>query len=279
VSAKRLFLQYLSADAVLAFDADNRAARQLASEAIVGQRSGFSLEGRKAAVELRDVVLDARGAHITLDGRRMRSALLGRGHLRNVALALAYARATGVELDTAEAVLDSLSPLRRRMESSAAAGRTILDDTAGHPDSLAAAYEVAGMLAADLAGGRRLLVAYAVRGNRGVDVNRRNARALADLAALHRADRLIVTASADRAGEHDRATPDEIDATRQVLDERGQRYVWHETLTAAMADVAASSAPGDLVVLLGAQGMDAGRELLVAALAAQGPPGPIARPR
>src|SRR5207302_10973508 len=45
VDAKRLFLWYLAPNAVLAYDADNRAARRLASDASVAHRAGFSLDG------------------------------------------------------------------------------------------------------------------------------------------------------------------------------------------------------------------------------------------
>ena len=106
VAAKRLFLDYLAPDAVLAFDADNHVSAALAGEARVAvaahARDPCARQGGgDAAVQLREIVLDHTGARfvcVTADaaGHRMHSPLLGPGHLRNVALAIAYATAAGV---------------------------------------------------------------------------------------------------------------------------------------------------------------------------------------
>jgi UDP-N-acetylmuramoyl-L-alanyl-D-glutamate--2,6-diaminopimelate ligase len=261
VDAKRLFLRYLSSSALLAFDADNRAARQLASEARVERTFGFTI-GRSADdhsndLAFRDVLLDGAGALFTVQHIRIRSALLGRAHVRNVALALTYALASGVTLDAARTVLADLRPLRRRMERYDAGGRTVVDDTAAHPDSLDAVFEAAALLPHD-----RLWVVFAIRGNRGADINRRNAVALARLAALHGADGVVLTASADVVGPNDRATPEEIDAVRAAYEEHGGRAIWYDALESAIGEVVALSAPGDLVLLLGAQSMDEGKRLL-----------------
>jgi UDP-N-acetylmuramoyl-L-alanyl-D-glutamate--2,6-diaminopimelate ligase len=266
VAAKRLFLDYLQPDAVLAFDADNTAACTLAAAAVVRARSGFSLNGRNADVGIRDVNLDATGAHFTVGGARLHSALLGPGHLRNVALALAYALRAGVSIASAREVLPALSPLRRRMERYSVSGRTVLDDTAAHPDSLRATFEVAGMLSAGLRATHpesRVVVAYAIRGSRGEEINRRNAVALAELAALNRVDMLIVTAASDTAGPVDRATGTEVDATTDALKARGCAFVWHDALQEAMQLAMRETRAGDLIVLAGAQGMDGGQEMLL----------------
>ena len=98
------------------------------------------------------------------------------------------------------------------MERYDAGGRTVLDDTAAHPDSLAATFEVAAMLPH-----RAMAVVYAIRGRRGPDINRRNAVALADLCFLHGVEPLIVTPASDSVGPLDMATAEEVDVTRQAL--------------------------------------------------------------
>jgi UDP-N-acetylmuramoyl-L-alanyl-D-glutamate--2,6-diaminopimelate ligase len=267
VAAKRNFLDYLSADAVLAFDADNRAACRLAAEAKLARPVGFSFDGHDAALKFCDVLVDHRGATFSIagsltaeSGERLHSTLLGPGHLRNVALALTYALAAGVPLHTTREVLASLRPLRRRMERYDIDGRMVLDDTAAHPESFRATFEVAGLIPHE-----RLTVVYCLRGNRGIDINQRNAVALADLTAIHGVDSLIVTGAADCTGQADRATAAEIDATRQALMSRGGRIVWHDSLRASADHAIADTSPGDLIVLIGAQGMDRGRTLLESA--------------
>jgi UDP-N-acetylmuramoyl-L-alanyl-D-glutamate--2,6-diaminopimelate ligase len=266
VEAKRAFLKHLAPHALLAFDADNLAARRIASGHVTGRTACFSIEGGDADVQVYNVVLDRFGATFSLRGRvagpasdvRMRSPLLGRGHLRNVALALTYAVGDGLPVAVANATLATLTPLRRRMERYEIAGRTILDDTAAHGDSLRATFEVAAMLPHD-----GFTVVHAIRGNRGADVNRRNAIALADLCALYGVEPLIVTSSADSVGPTDFATAAEIDATRQALVARGRRFVWHENLEDALAEAVNRTPVDGLIVLVGAQGMNEAKNLLL----------------
>lgn len=265
VDATRLFLDYLANSATLAYDADNRASRLIGHKANVRIAAGVSLDAAGADVCLRDVLLDGSGATFTLGGSltgassptRLRSSLLGRGHLRNVALALTCAIAHGVSLDAVRDVLGSLRPLRRRMERYDILGRVVLDDAAGHPEDLGAAFDVARLL-----GANSMVAICALRGGRGADINRRNALALADLASIHGVRHLIITASSDRTGEADRVQPAEVDAARQALVERGRRFVWHDSLAAAARDGMSRSGPGNLLLLLGAQGMDDGRSVL-----------------
>ena len=206
VEAKRLFLAHLKPEALLAYDADNLAARQVASsrnhppddERGGGQGAhrhhtaraggetgvsrepsapsrtiGVSLEGREAEVQVYDASLDGSGATFSIggpllgaqSGTRLRTPLLGRGHLRNVALALTYALGDGLPVSAAAPVVAGLKPLRRRMETYRVDGRLVLDDTAAHPDSFRATFDVASMLP-----GGHATVVYAVRGRRGVEI-------------------------------------------------------------------------------------------------------------
>jgi UDP-N-acetylmuramoyl-L-alanyl-D-glutamate--2,6-diaminopimelate ligase len=263
VAAKRRFADLVAPDGLLVYDADNAVASELAASLKVARRAGASLAGSTdpSVTSLHEIALDAGGAIFTVRGLRMRSALLGWNHARNVALALSFALADGVEATSMISVLSGLRPLPRRMERLDIGGRTVLDDTAAHPDSLAATFAVVSLLPR-----RDLVVAYAVRGSRGRDVNRRNALALADLAIAARAPAVVVTASADVTGPADTASAEEIDEVRRGLSERGCACEWHDTLGAATAAVAATSRPGDLIVLVGAQGMNDGARMLGQAL-------------
>jgi UDP-N-acetylmuramoyl-L-alanyl-D-glutamate--2,6-diaminopimelate ligase len=300
VEAKRLFVAHLKPTALLAHDADNLAARQVASSrhqrrsadqaalharhrhhdapappepdepAAESRTIGLSLEGRDADVQVDDASLDGAGTSFTLrgpllgaqSGMRMRTPLLGRGHLRNVALALTYALGVGLPVSAAAPVVAALSPLRRRMETYEVDGRLVLDDTAAHPDSFRAAFDVAASLPR-----RQLAVVYAVRGRRGVETNRQNALALADLCSIHGAEPLIVTSSVDASGPADVVMPAEIDATRQALVSRGRRFVWQEALADALTEALQRTSAGDLLLLVGAQGMNDAKALLRGAAA------------
>ena len=58
------------------------------------------------------------------------------------------------------------------------------------------------------------------------------------------------------------ATSDEVDATRQALVSRGRRFVWHDTLDDALREGCARTSAGDLILLVGAQGMNEGKAIL-----------------
>lgn len=263
VDAKRMLLGYLSPDATLAYDGDNAVSRRLAEEARVARKAGFTIGGTAgdSLLPITDIRLDANGAVLRAGDVELSSPLLGRPNVRNVALALAYALSTGTSIDSAREVLASLAPVRRRMERFTVAGRVVLDDTAGHPDSFAAVFEVLSLLPR-----QHLWIAWAVRGNRGLDVNRANAFALADYASLCRADALFVSGSHDVAGDTDRTSAEEAAAVAAAFTVRGRAYTYSDTLSATMEEVARRSSPGDLVLLLGAQGMDEGKRLLAEAL-------------
>ena len=57
-------------------------------------------------------------------------------------------------------------------------------------------------------------------------------------------------------------SPEEIEAACAEIIRRGGRFIWHDSLAAAAADAMARTKSGDLIVLLGAQGMDKGRDKL-----------------
>jgi UDP-N-acetylmuramoyl-L-alanyl-D-glutamate--2,6-diaminopimelate ligase len=56
-------------------------------------------------------------------------------------------------------------------------------------------------------------------------------------------------------------TDDEREATLETIASRGQKYVFEPRLDAAVRMAMEATAPGDLILLLGAQGMDRGREI------------------
>jgi UDP-N-acetylmuramoyl-L-alanyl-D-glutamate--2,6-diaminopimelate ligase len=73
---------------------------------------------------------------------------------------------------------------------------------------------------------------------------------------------LVVTASADATDELDRVQPEEERAFRSALERQGVRYEFEETLERAVGLALDRIGEGDLLLLMGAQGMDRGREFL-----------------
>ncbi|MGH7518890.1 MAG: Mur ligase family protein [Gemmatimonadales bacterium] len=192
--------------------------------------------------------------------------LLGRHQLANAALAATAALLLGVSAEAIGTAFESPPPLRRRMEVVWGGRPLVIDDTVGNPRSLRAVFESVQRLSR---GGLR--VAFGIRGARGPAINRQLAATLAEqVTRLARATsvHLVVTASEDAAGAANRVRADERTAVLETLDQAGIPYVFEPTLERAVQRTLHGCRPEELVLLLGAQGMDAAAELVRRALSA-----------
>jgi UDP-N-acetylmuramyl tripeptide synthase len=225
-----------------------------AAVAVTGLRcdaagSAFALEVRQPLPRMDGGVLPPAAFPLVLP-------VLGVHQVANAALAavvalLAGGTPTGVTESAAE-----LAPIRRRLEMVRETAPIVLDDTVGNPRAVAAVFETIRAIPH-----RGLRIAFGIRGSRGPGINRRLAGALAGaLRAGERPALLVVTASEDTAGPRDRVRPEERKALLEVLGAEGVTFVYEPTLAEAVRRTLAGSGDGDLVLLLGAQGMDRAAE-------------------
>jgi UDP-N-acetylmuramoyl-L-alanyl-D-glutamate--2,6-diaminopimelate ligase len=153
--------------------------------------------------------------------------------------------------------LAELAPIRRRMEMVRGSSPAVLDDTVGNPRSVDAVFATVRAIPH-----RSLRVAFGIRGARGPAINRRLAAALARAVRSVRSPvQLVVTASEDKAGARDRVRDEEREAVLSVLQEEGVVFSYEPALEAAVRRALEGAGEGDLVLLLGAQGMDGAAEI------------------
>jgi len=107
----------------------------------------------------------------------------------------------------------------------------------------------------------RLYVVYAIRGRRGPDINRRDAEAVAIWTRRLPVEQIAVTAAADVTDDANRVSDEEREAFLEGLAESDAPHSYHDRLEDAIREVVPRGHPTDLVMLLGAQGMNRGREL------------------
>ncbi|HEX7089715.1 MAG TPA: Mur ligase family protein [Longimicrobiales bacterium] len=179
--------------------------------------------------------------------------LLGRPNVGNAALAATAALCAGAEVEHVQAAVAAMPPPRRRMQIVHRGRFTVLDDTVGHPDSITAVFEVAARLPH-----RRLHVVYAVRGRRGVEINRRDAEAIAIWLRRAPAATVVVTSSEDAADAANRVQPEEEHVVLYELRRHDPQIEFRPRLEDAVWLALDRAGRGDLVLLLGAQGMDGG---------------------
>lgn len=287
VQTKLRFLDLLRPGAPLVFNADDARVRAAVEARYTGPAVGVATTADvAAAARVRDVRQHGGGSDFTLDVARpietivggtlpagpvaLTVPLLGRQQVGNAALAATVALLAGVPAADVAAGLARTPTIRRRMEVVHPAAPLVLDDTVGNARSIDMVRETVATIPH-----RAVRIAYVVRGTRGPTINAHNAEALAELARATHA-RLVVTDSTDHADDRNRTTDEEREAALAVLRERGVAFDHVPTLAEAVRRTLDGAGEGDLVLLLGAQGMDEGARLARAHLGVAEPPADVA---
>ena len=218
--------------------------------------------GSAFALEIRNPIPLAGGGELPPGAVPLVLPVLGLHQVGNAALAATVALVAGGAPGGVTEAVAELAPMRRRMEVVRETAPTILDDTVGNPRALDAVFATIRAVPH-----RSLRIAFGIRGSRGAAINRRLAAALARaVLATPRPVRLVVTGSEDSAGARDRVRDDEREAVLGVLKEEGVAFSYEPMLADAVRWALDGSGEGDLVLLLGAQGMDGAAELAGRAL-------------
>lgn len=270
-AAKGLFFRHLRPSAPLVYNIDDLVVRRMVHDA-EAEPVGCGV-GPAASVRRQDVETDSSGSRFELVVRRPIPAadagevpptrfpvelrLLGRSNADNATLAAATALCLGIAPDAVQRGLAGLDPQPRRLEILHRDRFTVLDDTVGHPDSVSAVFQVVEQLAP-----RRVHAVFAVRGQRGPRVNRHAVTTLAVWSRRIPLETLLLTSSVDSADDRNRVEREEREACEEALRENGVPFTTEERLDAAVETALEAARDGDLVLLLGAQGMDDGREIL-----------------
>lgn len=212
--------------------------------------------GSQAVIRLHKALHTTGGQIIPPQEICVRLPLPGRHNIENALLATAGALLQGVDGDTIAHALSTFPGVERRMTVHHLAGRCIIDDTALNPGSIDAVFKTLTRFPH-----RRILVAYAIRGHRGAAINATNAAAIAAW-QKELPFTLVITGATDKVDTANAVTQEERQAFCQVLDQQATVYTYTPTLQPAMQLLENASVPGDLLVLIGAQGMDYGWQTL-----------------
>jgi UDP-N-acetylmuramoyl-L-alanyl-D-glutamate--2,6-diaminopimelate ligase len=267
VRVKRRFLGYLRPEAPLVFSEDDQIVRRVVREhrgplVGCGREEGALVRSEEVRVtkEGTSLVLNVRSPIPRLDGGEVAPMrlplclrLLGRPTVTNASLAVAAALSLRAAPESIREALAVFPPLKRRMEMIDLGSFWVMDDAASHPDSVSALFEVVEQLPV-----RRVFAVFAIRGQRGAKINRRTAEALAIWATRRPLDRLILTRSVDAVDELNRVEEPEREAFRSSLRRAAVPFEEIDALGDAIPAALDSAGAGDLVLLLGTQGMDEG---------------------
>ncbi|WP_462316854.1 Mur ligase family protein [Methanobrevibacter sp.] len=133
----------------------------------------------------------------------------------------------------------------------------IYDDFAHNPDGIKATISETLKL---LLENQKLHVACAIRGSRGVEINQLNVDALVE--SMNDDIELYLSSSNDVVNELNFVEDDERNVFFNTLDENGIEYVHFDNLKDCLTEVYKKADKKDIILLIGAQGMDPAESLL-----------------
>ena len=133
----------------------------------------------------------------------------------------------------------------------------IYDDFAHNPDGIKATISETLKL---LPENQKLHVACAIRGSRGVEINQLNVDALVE--SMNDDIELYLSSSNDVVNELNFVEDDERNVFFNTLDENGIEYVHFDNLKDCLTEVYKKADKKDIILLIGAQGMDPAESLL-----------------
>jgi UDP-N-acetylmuramoyl-L-alanyl-D-glutamate--2,6-diaminopimelate ligase len=279
VDVKLRFLDYLEATAPLIYAAGDRAVRQAArrhrgprvscgsGKAWVSvRRESQSLHGTRVTLIVRRPLPRLDGSYLEPCAVPLELRTLGRPNIINATLAATAGLSIGASPEGVREALSVVEAPKRRLEVVRDRAPILIDDTVGHPDSITGVFELAERVPH-----RELRVVFCVRGTRGEQINARDAEALAIWARRVRVDALHVTSAEDTADDRNRVSADERRAFLRVLESESVPHTHHARLEDAVGAVLTGAVDDDLILLLGAQGMDAGASIARRLLPGAGP--------
>ncbi|MBM4236220.1 MAG: UDP-N-acetylmuramyl-tripeptide synthetase [Firmicutes bacterium] len=183
-------------------------------------------------------------------------SVLGLHSVYNAMAATLVALVHDIPAATIQKALYSFRGVERRFELIFEDNFKVIDDHFANSGNIDVTLETLQMM--DY---KKLHLVYAIRGSRGVTVNRENAEAIVRWADKLGLDQVIATTSTDYVGPKDTVTNEELQVYKNVLHDSGLQTDIYPTLEEAISRGISAAGTDDLVLLAGCQGMDYGAKV------------------
>ncbi len=231
----------------------------------------YGLKNRNADCLVRDLDLSSGRARFTVDIIKndpaelfagqphsfpLELSVLGLHSVYNSMAAVLVALLHDIPVATIREALKEFGGVERRFELIFEDEIKVIDDHFANSGNIHVTMETLRMM--DY---KRVHLVYAIRGSRGVTVNRENAEAVAYWAPLLGMDTVIATTSNSHVGEKDLVTTEEKHIFTKIMAEAKINTEIYDELPEAISRGLADAKPGDVVLLAGCQGMDYGAKI------------------
>ena len=180
----------------------------------------------------------------------------GSHFIQNILSAIGACISLGLQMDTIVKGVKSYKALNRRF-AKLNDEPLIYDDFAHNPDGIKATISETLKL---LDENQKLYVVCAIRGSRGVEINQLNVDALVE--SMNDDIELFLSSSNDVVNDLNFVEEEEREAFFNTLDEHDVQYVHFDNLEDCLKEVYKKADKKDIILLLGAQGMDPAESLL-----------------
>ncbi|WP_407414357.1 Mur ligase family protein [Methanobrevibacter sp.] len=176
--------------------------------------------------------------------------------IQNILSAVGACISLGIDLKDIKNAVKSYRALNRRF-AKLNDEPLIIDDFAHNPDGIR---NTIGETVKLLQDNQKLYVACAIRGSRGVEINQLNVEALVEI--LNPEITLFLSSSNDVVNDLNYVTPEERNVFFEVLNENNIKYTHFDNLFDCLSEIYRLARNDDIILLIGAQGMDPAESLL-----------------
>ena len=176
--------------------------------------------------------------------------------IQNILSAIAATISLGLDINIIAESVKSYKPLDRRF-TKLNDEPLILDDFAHNPDGIKATISETKKL---LGENQKLYVVCAIRGSRGVEINQLNVDAIVE--SMDNNIKLILSSSNDVVNNLNFVEDDERNVFFNTLNENNIEFTHYDNLKECLIETYNNADKKDIILLIGAQGMDPAESLL-----------------
>ncbi len=193
------------------------------------------------------------GDLLTSEDMNIKLKVAGYHNVFNSLAAILTGLIYGIPMKTIKIAIEKYRGTERRFELIFDDKFRILDDHFANPGNISATMNTLSRMKFN-----NLIVFYAIRGSRGISVNRESAETMAEWFKKMGVKEITATVSEGDIIWKDEVKPEEEDIFRQVMDENSIVYEIYPTIKEGAEKVLQKTGEGDLLLLAGCQGMDQG---------------------
>ena len=175
--------------------------------------------------------------------------------IQNILSAIAACISIGIKMEDIIAGVKSYKALNRRF-AKLNEEPLIYDDFAHNPDGIKNTIKETKKFVSN----GEFYVVCSIRGSRGVEINQYNVEALVE--AIDDKTNLILSSSCDVVNSLNFVEDEEREIFFKVLNENNINYIHYENLSDALKETYDKANPEDVILLIGAQGMDPAEGIL-----------------